>query len=211
MLALRPNSTSCIGPKETSNLSKLRSPCSTHICSNGMHWKAWLTSTPSSNTAWIQSNSHTAPTDSQMTPRAHQEAEKISHGPSDSQKVLQLRPWDSLDWLITARQMEERIIGDKLPAIKDLFSRRCQRKAIKMFKDSSHPRHGLFSLLPHAKRYRCTKSGTNRTMNSFYPQAVRLLNNTAKWLPGQSALISHWTNYDSSHTMLLLFIIDPVA
>jgi hypothetical protein len=46
----------------------------------------------------------------------------------------------------------------------------------KMIKDFSHPSHILFSLLPHDKQYRCTKSGTNRTPNSFYPQAIRLLN-----------------------------------
>ena len=42
------------------------------------------------------------------------------------------------------------ITGDKLPAIQDLYTRRCQRKALKkIVKDSSHP---TFSLLPHGKR-----------------------------------------------------------
>jgi hypothetical protein len=41
----------------------------------------------------------------------------------------------------------------KLPAIQDLYNRRCQRKALKIVKDSSHPSHRLFSLLPHGKRY----------------------------------------------------------
>ena len=40
----------------------------------------------------------------------------------------------------------------KLPAIQDLYTRRCQRKAQKMVKDPSHPSHRLFSLLPHGKR-----------------------------------------------------------
>ena len=41
--------------------------------------------------------------------------------------------------------------------------------------NSSHPSHRLFSLLPHGKRCQCIKSDT-RLLNSFYPQAIRLLN-----------------------------------
>ena len=66
------------------------------------------------------------------------------------------------------------ITGAKLPAIQDLYTRRCQRKVLKIVKDSSHPSHRLSSLLPHGKRYRSAKS--KRLLNSFYPQAIRLLN-----------------------------------
>jgi hypothetical protein len=68
------------------------------------------------------------------------------------------------------------ITGAKLPAIQDLYTRRCQRKALIIVKDSSHPGHRLFSLLPHGKRYRSAKSRSKRLLNSFYPQAIRLLN-----------------------------------
>ena len=68
------------------------------------------------------------------------------------------------------------ITGAKLPAIQDLYTRRCQRKDIKIVNDSSHPSHRLFSLLLHGKRYRGAKSRTKRLLNSFYPQAIRLLN-----------------------------------
>ncbi|KAM9568419.1 uncharacterized protein ACWYII_008827 [Salvelinus alpinus] len=68
------------------------------------------------------------------------------------------------------------ITGAKLPAIQDLYTRRCQRKALKIVKDPSHPSHRLFSLLPHGKQYRSAKSRTERLLNSFYPQAIRLLN-----------------------------------
>ena len=34
-----------------------------------------------------------------------------------------------------------------------LYTRWCQRKALKMVKDPSHPSHRLFSLLLHGKRY----------------------------------------------------------
>ena len=66
------------------------------------------------------------------------------------------------------------ITGAKLPAIQDLYTRRCQ--ALKIVKDPSHPSHRLFSLLPHGKWYRSAKSRTKRLLNSFYPQAIRLMN-----------------------------------
>ena len=72
--------------------------------------------------------------------------------------------------------MAQYITGAKLPAIQDLYTRRCERKALKIVKDPSHPSHRLFSLLPHGKRYRRAKSRTKRLLNSFYPQAIRLLN-----------------------------------
>ena len=64
----------------------------------------------------------------------------------------------------------------------DLYTRRCQRKAPKIVKDPSHTSHRLFSLplhgkrSLHGKRYRSAKSRTKRLLNSFYPQAIRLLN-----------------------------------
>ena len=41
--------------------------------------------------------------------------------------------------------MAQYITGAKLPAIQDLYTRCCQKKALKMVNDSSHPGHGLFS------------------------------------------------------------------
>jgi hypothetical protein len=70
----------------------------------------------------------------------------------------------------------QNITGAKMPAIQDLYTRRFQRKDLKMVKDPSHPSHRLFSLLPHSKRYRSDKSWRKRLLNSFYPQAIRLLN-----------------------------------
>uniref|UniRef100_A0A673Y8N5 Reverse transcriptase domain-containing protein n=1 Tax=Salmo trutta TaxID=8032 RepID=A0A673Y8N5_SALTR len=73
--------------------------------------------------------------------------------------------------------MAQYITGAKLPPIQDLYARWCQRKAQKIVKDSSHPSHRLFSLLPHCKQYRNAKSRSKRLLNSFDPQAIRLLNN----------------------------------
>jgi hypothetical protein len=72
--------------------------------------------------------------------------------------------------------MAKYITGAKLPAIQDLYTRMCQRKALKIVKDSSHPSHRWFSLLPHGKLYRGAKSRSKRLLNSFYTQAIRLLN-----------------------------------
>ena len=62
------------------------------------------------------------------------------------------------------------ILGAKLPATQDLYNRRCQRQAPKNVKDSSHPSHRLFSLLPHCKWYRSAKSRTKMLLNSFTPK-----------------------------------------
>ena len=82
------------------------------------------------------------------------------------------------------------ITGAKLPANQDLYIRRCQRKALKFLKDSSHPGYRLFSLLPYSMRYRSAKSRSK----SFYPQAIRLLNSQSKGYP------------DPSFTLLLLSV-----
>ena len=100
-----------------------------------------------------------------------QETDKIWHGSSDPQKVLQLHHREH--GCITAwygncsfsdRKALQRVVrtaqyitGAKLPAIQDIYTRRCQRKALKIVKDSSHPSHRLFSLPTHGKRYLSTK------------------------------------------------------
>jgi hypothetical protein len=74
------------------------------------------------------------------------------------------------------------IAGAKLPDIQDLYTRRCQRKALKTVKDSSHPYHRQFSLLPHGSGTGAPSLGPR----GFYPQVIRLLN--IKWLPRLFAL-----------------------
>ncbi|CDQ58225.1 unnamed protein product [Oncorhynchus mykiss] len=61
-----------------------------------------------------------------------QETEKTWHGPPDPQMVLQLHHREHPD-------------------------RRCQRKAHKIVRDSSHPSYRLFSLLLHGKRITPTR------------------------------------------------------
>ena len=74
-------------------------------------------------------------------------------------------------------------IGAKLLAIQNLYTRLCQRKALKIVKDSSHPSHRLFSPLPHGKQYRSAKSRSKMLLNSFYPQAIKLLNTLSNGYP----------------------------
>ncbi|TWW74474.1 hypothetical protein D4764_14G0004770 [Takifugu flavidus] len=70
----------------------------------------------------------------------------------------------------------QRIAGASLPSIKDIYRRRCHRRAKKVSKDSCHPAHGLFTLMPSGRRYRSLQTKTSRFRNSFFPTAVSLLN-----------------------------------
>ncbi|KAK6306453.1 hypothetical protein J4Q44_G00233780 [Coregonus suidteri] len=126
---------------------------------------------------------------SKHTKTVVQETEKIWHGSPDYSCTIE----SILTGCITAwygnctasdRKALQRVVhtaqyitGAKLPAIQDLYTRWCQRKAQKIVKDSSHPGHRLFSLLPQSKQYQSSKSRSKRLLNSFYPQAIKLLNN----------------------------------
>ena len=70
------------------------------------------------------------------------------------------------------------ITGGILPALQDIYSTRCHRKAKKIIKDLSHPSHGLFTPLPSKRRgqYRCIKAESERLKNSFSLKAIRWLN-----------------------------------
>ncbi len=52
----------------------------------------------------------------------------------------------------------------------------CIRKARRIINDSSHPSHRLFSLLPSGRRLRSIRSRTSQLRDSFFPQAIRLMN-----------------------------------
>ena len=70
----------------------------------------------------------------------------------------------------------QRTIGCPLPPIHNIYHDRCLNKAKSIVKDNTHPNHGLFTLLPSGKRYRSLRSRTSRHKNSFFPEAVTLLN-----------------------------------
>ncbi len=68
------------------------------------------------------------------------------------------------------------IVGGELPSLQNIYTRRCTRKARRIIKDSSHPSHRLLSLLPSRRRLRSVQSRTSRLRDSFFPQAIRLMN-----------------------------------
>ncbi len=68
------------------------------------------------------------------------------------------------------------IVGGELPSLQDIYTRRCTRKARRIIKYSSHPSHRLLSLLPSGRLFRSIRSRTSRLRDSFFPQAIRLMN-----------------------------------
>src|SRR4029434_4861354 len=72
----------------------------------------------------------------------------------------------------------ERIIRCPLPSIKDLHSSRSLRKVMKITADPSHPANSIFNRLPSGQRYRAIMTKTSCHLNSFFPQAIALLNSS---------------------------------
>uniref|UniRef100_A0A8C5H1V1 Reverse transcriptase domain-containing protein n=1 Tax=Gouania willdenowi TaxID=441366 RepID=A0A8C5H1V1_GOUWI len=70
----------------------------------------------------------------------------------------------------------EKIIGVDLPSIQDLYLSRVRKRAGSITADPSHPAHNLFKLLPSGRLYRSLYAKTTRHKNSFFPQAVILIN-----------------------------------
>ncbi len=70
----------------------------------------------------------------------------------------------------------ERIIGTTLPSLQELYLSRVSKRAGKITLVPSHPAHSLFELLPSGRRYRALSTRTTRHRNSFFPQAIHLMN-----------------------------------
>ncbi len=70
----------------------------------------------------------------------------------------------------------ERIIGTTLPTLQELYLSRVSKRAGKITLDPAHPAHSLFELLPSGRRYRALSTRTTRHRNSFFPQAIHLMN-----------------------------------
>ncbi len=70
----------------------------------------------------------------------------------------------------------ERLIGTTLPPLQELYSSRVSKRAGKITLDPSHPAHSLFELLPSGQCYRALSTRTTRHRNSFFPQAIHLMN-----------------------------------
>uniref|UniRef100_A0A670IGJ8 Reverse transcriptase domain-containing protein n=1 Tax=Podarcis muralis TaxID=64176 RepID=A0A670IGJ8_PODMU len=70
----------------------------------------------------------------------------------------------------------ERIIGCTLSTLDQIYAARCHKKAAEIAQDSTHPRNDLFQLLPSGRRYRVIKARTSCLRNSFYANAILVLN-----------------------------------
>ncbi|KAK1796912.1 hypothetical protein P4O66_000991 [Electrophorus voltai] len=70
----------------------------------------------------------------------------------------------------------ERITHTELPDLQSIYYKWCQTKARRIVKDPTHPNNRLFSLLRSGKRFRSLKTKTERLKRSFFPQAIRALN-----------------------------------
>ncbi len=69
----------------------------------------------------------------------------------------------------------ERIIGTTLPTLQELYSSRVSKRSDKITLDPSHTAHSLFELF-NSRRYRALSTRTTRHRNSFFPQAIHLMN-----------------------------------
>ncbi len=74
------------------------------------------------------------------------------------------------------RRTAERITGTTLPTLQELYLSRVSKRAGKITLDPSHPAHSLTELLPSGWCYRALSTRTARHRNSFFPQAIHLMN-----------------------------------
>ncbi len=91
----------------------------------------------------------------------------------------------------------ERIIGTTLPTLQELYLPRVSKRAGKITLNPSHPAHSLFELLPSGRRHRVLNTRTARHRNSFFPQAIHLMNT--------------WTlnnKHETHNTIIHLFMYD---
>ncbi|KAK1804766.1 hypothetical protein P4O66_003614 [Electrophorus voltai] len=70
----------------------------------------------------------------------------------------------------------ECITHTELPDLQTIYYKRYRTKARRIVKDPTHPNNRLFSLLRSGKCFRSLKTKTERLKRSFFPQAIRALN-----------------------------------
>ena len=73
-----------------------------------------------------------------------------------------------------------RIIGSDLPSLDSIYAKRMEGKSRKIAADPTHPACSLFQPLPSGHRYQLLKARTGRYLNSFFPQAVSVLNSNER-------------------------------
>lgn len=70
----------------------------------------------------------------------------------------------------------EKIISCSLPSLDDIASSRHLGRDKNIIKNSTHPGHEQFQLLPSGRHHRSAKTCTSRFKDYFFPRAIRALN-----------------------------------
>ncbi len=96
----------------------------------------------------------------------------------------------------------KRIIGTTLPTLQWLYLSRVSKRAGNITLDPSHLAHSIFELLPSGRCYRALSTRTTRHRNSFFPQAIHLMNTWHQTWNTQH----YYTIIYSPHTHIFFFI-----
>lgn len=98
---------------------------------------------------------------------------------SRASSMLGSRPGLAATWPLNVRLFKEwwgqPINSNRLPTLQDTYLR-CMGKVSKINSDNRHPIHMLLFLLSFGRHYRSIRAHTSRLRDSFYPQAIWLLN-----------------------------------
>ncbi len=73
--------------------------------------------------------------------------------------------------------LAQKIIGCPLRSLEEISSTQCLKRVGSIMSDSSHPAHHILELLPSGRCFRSIKTRTSRLRDSFFPWAIRTLNN----------------------------------
>ena len=77
----------------------------------------------------------------------------------------------------------QKTTGCSFPPLSNIYSSRCTDRATCIMRDPTHPAHELFCPLHSGRRLRSIQSRSTRMKNSFFPDAVRLLNSSTMLQP----------------------------
>ena len=69
-----------------------------------------------------------------------------------------------------------KIVGKQMTSLSELYRSRVISKAMKIYKDPSHCMNPVLELLPSNRRYRTIRCNSTRFSKSFFPTAIRFLN-----------------------------------
>ena len=81
-----------------------------------------------------------------------------------------------LDQMNKILKTASNIIGTEVPSLFEIYEKRTIRRATNTIQDSSHPANWLLQPLPSMRRLRSIMSKHVRFTNSFYPAAIRIIN-----------------------------------